>query len=273
MFHLPSLLNMYTNAMNVALITSWNTPVAVICAFAAGIAWHRLDTFERDAALTLLFILVARAFSNSLQGEGWGYRFIYSGLGVFALLAAGGAELLASVFGARRAGALLVASLAASLVIQLPMRGVQVEGVIRPYYRAYDLLSHQRARIVVFPSADFMWARQLLRNDPFLAKAPVIMSMHLPGDQPLPTACVHADVSDAAPTLETIDAMQLAQACAKVRANIAAHEQPYADLMRLYPNDVHVVTRAELMAVGLPRQLVNAVRVDLDEPGGATTPR
>ncbi|MEO6877430.1 MAG: hypothetical protein ABI205_03045, partial [Gemmatimonadaceae bacterium] len=272
LFHLPSLLDMYTNAMNAALVATWNTPVAVICAFAAGIAWHRLNTFERDAALTLLFILVARAFSNGLQGEGWGYRFIYSGLGVFALLAASGAELLASVLGARRAGMLLVTSLAASVVIQLPMRGVQVEGIIRPYYRAYDLLSHQHARIVVFPSADFMWARQLLRNDPFLDQRPVIMSMHLPNDQPFPAACRQKGIANAAPTSATLDAVQLERACAKIRANIAAHEEPFADLMRLYPNDVRVVTRAELMAVGLPRQIVTAVRVDLDQPTGTGTP-
>ncbi len=96
--------------------------------------------------------------------------------------------------------------------------------------------------------------------------------MYLANDQPFPAACRQAGIANAAPTPATLDVVQLERACAKIRANIAAHEQPFADLMRLYPNDVRVMTRAELMAVGLPRQIVTAVRVDLDEPAGTATP-
>jgi len=278
MFHLPSLLNFYTNAMNVALVATWNTPVAFLCAFAAALAWHRLDTFERDAALTLLFIVIARAFSNSLQGEGWGYRFIYSGLGLFALLAAAGADVVASAVGARRAGILLAASLVVSTVIELPMRGAQVNWIIRPYYQAYDLLSHQTADIVVFPSSEVMWGRQLLRNDPFLEHRPLIMSMHLPSDRSMPAACESPAApagagsgGEASPmTVAGARAIELRNVCATLRAKYDSVERPFNDLMRTYPGRVRVVSRGELLALGLQPFVFQQARIQLDSAGGGS---
>jgi hypothetical protein len=267
LFHLPSMLTLYTNAMNVALIATWNSPVAMLCAFAAGVAWHRLDTFGRDAALTLVFVVVARVFSNSLQGEGWGYRFIYSGLGLFALLAAAGADVLAQAAGARRARILLAASLAVSVIIELPMRGAQVNWIVRPYYDAYNLLSHQSAEIVVFPSSELMWGRQLLRNDPFLVRRPLIMSMHLPSDRSMPAACESSGVAhvEGSPmTVAGARAIELRNVCTTLRAKYDSLERPFNDLMRAYPGRVRVVSRGELLALGLRPFVFQQAHIQLD---------
>ncbi|HEY4217812.1 MAG TPA: hypothetical protein VGM67_11790 [Gemmatimonadaceae bacterium] len=275
MFHLPSMLNLYTSAMNIALIATWNTPVAVICAFVAGIAWHRLGTFERDAALTLLFVLVARAFSNSLQGEGWGYRFIYAGLGIFALLASAGTDVLVRVIGSRRTTMLLASSLTASVLVELPLRGVQVEWIIHPYYEAYNFLSHQSAEIVVFRSSEFMWGRQLLRNDPFLVKRPIIMSMNVPSERSMPADCESSGVDDAANavggtiTVARAQAIEVQSFCTGLRAMYDSAEVPFDRLMREYPGRVRVVSRNELLALGLLPFVPKDAHVLINPPVGA----
>ena len=263
MFHLPSPLDLYTSAMNAALIATWNSPVFLVCVLAAGLTWHRLDTFSRDAVLTLLFVVLARMFSNSLQGEGWGYRFIYAGLGLFALVAACGCDVLARVVGNRSARALVVTSILVSVAVELPMRGVQIGSIIGPYYRAWELLSHQTAKIVVFRSDAFMWARQLVRNDPFLQQPPLIMSMHLPGEQALPRICVQpAEATVQGPTVATAQGVQRERFCAAIQARLSAQEAAFAALVRAYPGQVRAVTSAELAAVGLPPLPFGGVRLE-----------
>ena len=270
MFHLPSPLSLYTSAMNAALIATWNSPVLVVCALAAGLAWHRLDTFSRDAVLTLLCMMLGRVFSNTLQGEGWGYRFIYAGLGLFALVAACGCDVLARVLGDRTARRLVAASLIVSVAVELPLRGVQVAAFIGPYYRANELLSHQTAKIVVFPAAEFLWARQLVRNDPFLQKMPVLMSMHLPGEQVMPHICTQPlEVGAAAgPTVATSQALRRERFCAGIQATLAAQARPFIELERAFPGEIRAVTSAELAAVGLPRQPFGGLRLDAAALGG-----
>lgn len=273
MFHVPSILNLYTSAMNMSLLASWNTPLALICAVAAGVAWHQLETFERDAALTLLFVIVARVLSNSLQGEGWGYRFIYAALGIFALVAARGVDVLAGVLGARRTNGLLVASFAASVVVQLPMRGIQAEWIIRPYYEAYNLLSHQTAKIVVFRSADFLWARQLLRNDPFLEKKPLLMSMYIPSESVIPAACTQPDAPTEGVTIAAAREIRRRAVCARLRAKLDSAERPFRELMQTYPGQVRVVSREELVATGLVPFVPPPLRLQSDSGPSSGNPK
>ncbi len=105
LLNIPGQLQAATTAMHVGLVLTWNTPLAAICILAALLAWKRLDAFSRDLALSLMLVLVARAFGaqNSSQGEGWGYRYVYAVLGNLALLAACGFDVLVAAMGKRRA--------------------------------------------------------------------------------------------------------------------------------------------------------------------------
>src|SRR6185312_13976691 len=174
-FSLPTTIQQLTTSMHVALFTTWETPVAMICVLLAVLRWRTLDTVCRDLALSIIVIIVARAFGNSPQGEGWGYRIAHDAMSNVALLAAVGVEGLIVALGRRRALGLVAASFAATVLVQVPMRMVQVNEIVGPYARTYQWLEQLPARVVVAPLDEITWGRQMLRNDPFLRHGPVLM--------------------------------------------------------------------------------------------------
>jgi hypothetical protein len=173
-FAIPGMLDRLTTVMNVALIATWSSPIALLCVIGAMLSWRSLDTTSRDLALSLCVIVVARAFASPLQGGGWGYRFVYDGLSNIALLTACGVDVLARAIGQRRASRLFVASSAAAVFVQLPMRAVQVHAIAGPYARTYHWMMQLSAKVVIFNTEDAMWGRMMLHNDPFLRESPVL---------------------------------------------------------------------------------------------------
>lgn len=175
-FSAPSVLLGITAVMHLALIASWNAPVAVILVVAAILSWKQLDTFCRDATLSVALILIARLLMPTSQGEGWGYRYAYDALAAFALLSAVGFEVLASAVGARRAITLAFVAGAAALVVQLPLRAANVERIVGPYQRGFAWIESLNYDAVLYPTIDVLWGRQLVQNDPFLRNRPIIVS-------------------------------------------------------------------------------------------------
>jgi hypothetical protein len=175
-FSLPQAVDQVTTAMHVALIATWNSPVVILAVILAALSWRSLDTVSRDLLLSVMVMIVARAFEATPQGEGWGYRFIYDGMSNLALLTACGVDVLVQAVGRRRAIVFVVASFVSSVVIQLPMRAVQVEKLVGPYARTYQWMTELPSDIVVFAPQEVMWGRQMLRNDPFFRRRPVLVS-------------------------------------------------------------------------------------------------
>jgi hypothetical protein len=174
--HFPSALQQTATPMHIALMATWNAPVALIAILCAFLGWRRLDTFSRDLALSFALVMVARAFMNP-QGEGWGYRFAYAALGNFAILAALGTEIIATSLGNRRTVLVTIGAVAIALFVQVPLRAVQVERIVGPYARTQAWLALVPAKIVIVPTDRVMWGRQLIRNDPFFQKGPVIVNL------------------------------------------------------------------------------------------------
>ena len=162
--------------MNISLMATWNAPVALIAVLCAFLGWRRLDTFSRDLALSFALVMVARAFMGP-QGEGWGYRYAYAALGNFAILAALGTEIIATSIGNRRTALVTIAAVATAFLVQVPLRAVQVERIVGPYARTQAWLAGLPAKVVILPTDRVMWGRQLIRNDPFFQKGPVIVSL------------------------------------------------------------------------------------------------
>lgn len=183
-FQLPTAFQGLITALHLALIPSWNAPLAIILAVAAMLSWRRLDAFSRDAVLSILFVIAARMLVPTTQGVGWGYRFVFSGLGLFALLAAIGTERLAEAVGSRRTIALIAACSAAALCVQIPLRAADVDRIVGPYRRGFDWLSSRDYDAVVFPVIYVAWGRPLVRNSPYLENRPKILSsLELTQDQ------------------------------------------------------------------------------------------
>ncbi|HXT16738.1 MAG TPA: hypothetical protein VN706_13955 [Gemmatimonadaceae bacterium] len=177
-FAVPDLLDLLTTAMHVTLIATWNSPILILVLFLCALDWSGLDDLGRDLLLGVLVMIAVRAVEPVTQGEGWGYRFVYPGVINFGLLAALGIDTIASAIGRRRAYAFAAASLVASLVIQLPMRAVQVEHLVGPYARTYQWVASRNADVVVFPLQYVRWGRQMLRNDPFLRNSPKLVDAY-----------------------------------------------------------------------------------------------
>lgn len=202
----------FVTAMNLALVATWNSPIVIVALILGMLAWAKQDGFVRTCIVSLVLTVALRAITWSLQGEGFGYRFIYDNLGEIALICVGGIEVLGSAIGMIATKRLLLVSAAATVLIQLPMRFLQVDALATPWARTYAWLTSQPAKVVVFNPGDVMWGRQLLRNDPFFEQGPVLVS---------------------------------------------APELPKGGLEKLramYPGQVRVVSKAELMQFGLERQ-------------------
>ncbi|MEO6876903.1 MAG: hypothetical protein ABI205_00375, partial [Gemmatimonadaceae bacterium] len=171
-FGIPDVLARLTTVMNIALIATWNAPIVLLCVVAAMLSWPTLDKTSRDLALSLCVIVGARAFASPLQGGGWGYRFVYDGLSNIALLTACGVDVAVRAIGRRRAVRLFVASTAAAVLVQLPMRALQVHGIAGPYARTYHWMMQLPDTVVIFNPEDAMWGRMMVHNDPFLRSTP-----------------------------------------------------------------------------------------------------
>jgi hypothetical protein len=165
--------------MHLAVVVTWSSPIVVPLAAVAMLRWKRLDTFSRDAAAGIIFIVLARIFlTHSPQGVGWGYRWIHDAMGTLSMLAAIGAETLALAVGWATARRWILASACATALIQLPLRAINVAQIIRPYQRASALIASRRTDVVVFPTDYVAWGRQLMRNDPFFRTKPLMVEMH-----------------------------------------------------------------------------------------------
>jgi hypothetical protein len=180
LFALPGPELQLTAAMHLALMVAWNSPIVAVLVVAAMLRWKTLDRFSRDAALGIVFIILARVFlTHSPQGVGWGYRWVHDAMGTLCMLAAVGVDSLAEAFGRLRARRLLIASVAATLCLQLPLHAAGVVSIIGPYRRASQWFASRPEDVVIVPTEVVAWGRQLLRNDPFFRTRPILVDNKL----------------------------------------------------------------------------------------------
>jgi hypothetical protein len=174
--------NGLTTAMSLSLLATWSVPIGLLCALVALLLWNRLDGFARWLALSLLCTLGGRAFFSGIQGAGWGSRYAFAVLGNLAILAAIGTEFMAEALGRRRTYSLVAVALIVAVAVQLPLRGVQAERIVRPYYQTSNWMAHYPADVLIFDPSAVRYGRQMVRNDPFLRNSPKLMDGFALGD-------------------------------------------------------------------------------------------
>jgi hypothetical protein len=179
MFAMPNGLAFWLQTVNVSLLFTWHAPLFGALAVAGVAGVRRLGPVLTDVALGVALTLGFYLFFPLTQGHGWGYRYAYQVLGSLALLAAAGTPSLVAAVGARRAQALLVASFATALLVQVPLRFWQGERFIRPYAAAYRHLASRPARVVLVYGDSIWYGRDLIRNDPYLRGQPVVVAARL----------------------------------------------------------------------------------------------
>lgn len=181
-FSLPGPWQLRIQAIQLSLVLSWQAPVVVIFFLVALLHWRRLGNTERDLAGGFLLTAAFYFLFPLSQGHGWGYRYIYSALGNLIILAAIGADLSAESVGGVRVGRLVAASTLLAVLVQFPLRAIQVERFVRPFARATEYAATRPAAVVVvYPDSSY-YGRDLVRNDPFLRNSPKIVSARELGD-------------------------------------------------------------------------------------------
>jgi hypothetical protein len=187
-------------AENLMRFVLWQNPLATpLALLGMGLAWKDrngpLAPLAGGLALGIVFLTVVTPF----QGHGWGYRYLHGYLGGFCLLAAlaWGELTSAAATPANRSRAwacLAVASIAACAV-WLPVRLRQVHDFIQPYARSWSAISHAQADVVVVDPTGLWYAQDLVRNDPFLERTPLVMHRFKLSDAQMRDLCAHYRVA------------------------------------------------------------------------------
>ena len=185
-------------AKNLVRFIAWQNPLMPALALAGAAAAVRArGTFRALLAgmiLTLLLIWVLLPF----QGHGWGYRYLHGFLGSLALVAAfGWVRLTDALAGSDRRAlpAMLVRASAASVLVLLPLRAMQVEGMIRPYAVAAKAIDRTPADVVLIDPTGLFYAADLVRNDPFLRNSPKRMDLGTMTDAQIRGVCARGPVA------------------------------------------------------------------------------
>jgi hypothetical protein len=174
-FALPDARGIWLQVVNLALLFTWQAPVAALLVAAALASRRARSPVLNDAALGVALTLGFYFFFPATQGHGWGYRYAYQVLGNLALLGAAGIAPLRDALGARRALQVAWAGIVAALVIQLPVRVVETERFVRPFAAAQAYVRSRPADVVVLHTDSVWYGRDLVRNDPFLRGQPVVV--------------------------------------------------------------------------------------------------
>jgi hypothetical protein len=183
-FSLPGAAQILIQPVNFGLLVSWQPIAMSLLAIVAVLRWRHMSIPIRDLTLGLILTLVFFFFVNLDQGHGWGYRYAYGVLGNLALLAGQGWTVLNDEWKRRQGPALLIASLLIALVVQAPIRAVQIETFVRPFADSMAFVRSLPADVALVERTDAWYAKDLVRNDPWLTNRPAVMYRHrLDGSQ------------------------------------------------------------------------------------------
>jgi hypothetical protein len=175
-FGLPGAEAYFVQGMNVSLLLTWQAPAMALFLIAAFFLLRSLKAAERDLMAGLVLTVAFYFLFLQNQGHGWGYRYFYSVLGNAALIAASATITLYGQRGAlvRR---LVIASVTAALLVQLPLRALQAERFVRPYAATLRFIASRPEDVVIVDPNSAYYGRDLIRNDPLSKTTPVTLSL------------------------------------------------------------------------------------------------
>jgi hypothetical protein len=161
--------------MNLLLLTSW---LALPVPLLACLGFWRLRgerTLLLDCALSCLLTFGFYVFVRLDQGHGWGYRYMYGALGCLILVAVSGWRALSECTGRDGAITFAIIGIVASMGVQLSVKCVQAESIVRPFAKASAEIRNSAADIVVFDPRPAWYLADLRRNDPLFEQHPIVV--------------------------------------------------------------------------------------------------
>ena len=164
--------------MNLAMLFAWQSLALTVPALLAFLCWKRLTPFLKLLAWGCLFTFVFFFFFRWDQELGWGYRFFYGVLGNLVLVAVAGWFYLRESIGLRKAWGFFVLGTALAVLVQFPLRCLQVESFVRPFAGSAQYIQSLPYSFVVIDPAQVWFAQLLVQNDPFLGNHPRMLFAH-----------------------------------------------------------------------------------------------
>ncbi|MBY0528283.1 MAG: hypothetical protein K2R98_33140 [Gemmataceae bacterium] len=161
--------------MSLLELCSWQNLATVVLAVVGLLQIRQMSSPIRDLTYSLGLTYLFFFFLSVSQGHGWGNRYLHGVLGNLVLLAVAGGLALRNQGGALPFRRLVVATTVFSLAVQLPIRAWQVERFIRPFARAMVYLEQMPEEVVVIDSPPVWHSRDLVRNEPFLGRRPLVL--------------------------------------------------------------------------------------------------
>ena len=183
--------------LNLLRFAAWQNPLLLALVLLSGLAPPRvrnrvpqpLVLATGGVAITLIVATAVIAF----QAHGWGYRYLHGYIGIFCLLAAHAWVQLVPADKAQRPamwGPLIAAS-AYVLCVQLPGQALQIHATLAPRIEASRVIATSGISIVVVDQRGLFDAEDLVRNDPFLQTAPMILNLTQLDDRLIARLCDH----------------------------------------------------------------------------------
>jgi hypothetical protein len=192
---LPTLVPVVSRLMNLGQFVGWQNLAALIFASAAILRWRTLPAPARDLAWGILATFCFYLLFSGTGGHGWGARYMHSVLGNFALLGTLGLLLLADTLKGQ-VRLVLIAGTAFAVVL-LPFRFVRTEAIVYPFAKASRAVEALDADVVIVDAVSGWYMQDLVRNDPFLRRRPIIMHPSpILGSLKLPPGAVNVGVVD-----------------------------------------------------------------------------
>jgi hypothetical protein len=172
----PVLLSLIFAACHALTLFAWATPVLVPFVGMIFFTWKQQPPVIRDGFLAVCLTFFFYLFFPHPQGHGWGFRYLHSVYGLLALVATGGAWTLCREGWNSQVAKALLASVAFSLLIQIPYRIYEIRTMVRPLALTWNYISRQSCDFVIIKTSDFWYSWDLIRNDPWLQQRPLVFN-------------------------------------------------------------------------------------------------
>ena len=193
---------------NLIRFVSWQSLLTAPLAVLGVVAAVRTGGVVRALLLGLVLTVIAMFVLIPHQGHGWGYRYLHGLLGSACLLAAFAWGRLTDPLSAaarRWAGASFAVLAGVSVLALFPLRAVQAHAFVHPYARAWAAIAHAPSAVVVVDPAGAWYASDLVRNDPYLGRRPLVFDIRALTEAQLSQLCRHRALS----VFDAADAIRL----------------------------------------------------------------